>query len=88
MRDAEHAVARSQMLAGMRRVLGDERLLVRRCAWCERFSLGEGWMSQDELPQFVTRRAVDGATHTICPDCEARLVREGKSHAPGAAADR
>lgn len=80
VREADRAVARAHTLAAMHRVLG-ERLPVRRCAWCGRFSHGEEWMDEAELPRFVPKRAVDAATHTICPDCEARLVREGKSHA-------
>lgn len=64
----------------MRQVLG-EGLLVRRCAWCSRFSLGADWMEKDALPRFVPESAVEEATHTICPDCDERLVREGKSHA-------
>jgi hypothetical protein len=80
VKEAERIVARSRALATVRHVLG-ERQLVRRCAWCARFSLGEGWMAEDELPAFVPARAVEHATHTICPDCERRLVREGKSHA-------
>ncbi len=79
VREAEQVVARSQALTSMRRLLG-ERLLVRRCAWCGRFSLGEEWMSDGDLPRFVPEWMVDSATHTICPACEERLVREGKSH--------
>lgn len=79
-REAERVVARSQALASMRRVLGDESMLVRRCAWCNRFTLGDEWMAEAELPRFVPKRAVEEATHTICADCESRLVREGKSH--------
>lgn len=79
VREADRVVARSHALASMRRVLG-EGLLVRRCAWCNRFTLGEEWMSESDLPRFLPKRSVERATHTICPDCEARLVREGKSH--------
>lgn len=82
--EAERVVARSRALTSTRRVLGDERVLVRRCAWCERFSLGEQWTPQAAVPRFVPQRAIDGATHTICGDCETQLVREGKSHAYGA----
>lgn len=82
--EAEQAVARSHTLASMRHVLGERRLL-RRCAWCGRFTLGEGWVAEAELPGFVPKRAVEMATHTICPECEAQLVREGKSHALGEA---
>lgn len=78
--EAEQVVARSRALGSLRRVLGDE-LLLRRCAWCGRFSLDEEWLSPDRLPRFVPASAIEKATHTICPDCEQRLVREGKSHA-------
>jgi hypothetical protein len=77
--DAERVVAQSRALASMRRVLGDDRLLVRRCAWCERFTSDEEWMSEAKLPRFVPTGAIESATHTICPDCERRLAREGKS---------
>jgi hypothetical protein len=78
--DAERTVARARALASLRRVLGDTELLVRRCAWCGSFSLGGDWMPDSDLPQFVPASAVEAATHTICPRCEERLVREGKSH--------
>ena len=78
--EAERIVARSRALVSTRRVLGDEALLVRRCAWCARFSFGGQWMQEADLPRFVPKQAVEKATHTICPDCEERLVREGKSH--------
>ena len=81
--EAERTVARSLALKSMRRVLAEEELLVRRCAWCARFSLGEGWMEEGDLPRFVPQRAVESATHTICPECQTRLVREGKSHTVG-----
>ena len=80
LREAQQVVARSRTLTSVRHVLGDDQRLVRRCAWCGRFSLGEGWMAEAALPQFVPGRAIEGATHTICPDCDTRLVREGKSH--------
>lgn len=80
VQEAEQTVARSHALASMRHVLG-QQLLVRRCAWCSRFSFGGGWMGEAELPRFVPTSAIEEATHTICPDCEDRLVREGKSHA-------
>lgn len=86
--EAERVVARSRALTTMRRVLAEEGLLVRRCAWCGRFTAGDDWVREDELPRFVPKRASELATHTICTDCQARLAREGKSVSTAQASTR
>lgn len=76
--EAERSVARSRALVAMRRLIR-HGALVRRCAWCGRYSLSEEWMQRDELPGFVTARVLEDATHTICPDCERGLVAKSQS---------
>jgi hypothetical protein len=51
---------------------GDREGLLVRCAWCDRYSLGDEWMPADELPKGrgVERKLHDERiTDSICPDC-------------------
>jgi hypothetical protein len=72
--EAERAVERSATLRAARRLLR-ERMLLKRCAWCGRFSLGKGWQPLEQLPHFVPGLVREQATHGICPDCMHRLER-------------
>jgi len=77
--EAERAVERSRTLTRARSLVEPDAH-VSRCAWCGRAALGTRWLTPDELPAFVSRRALDGASHGICPDCVDELERDGRSH--------
>lgn len=53
---------------------------VTRCAWCGRARLGEEWISQRELADYVPLRVLEGATHGICWRCFDELQSSGASH--------
>jgi hypothetical protein len=51
------------------------RTLLRRCAWCDRFQVGDAWLHLEAIgggQQQITASLRERATHGICPDCFAR----------------
>lgn len=62
-------------LAATRREAQAGRTLLRRCAWCDRFQVGDVCLHLDAIgrgqPQITASLRVR-ATHGICPDCFAR----------------
>ena len=44
-----------------------------RCAWCERYRAGDGWIDLKAFEAFTETTRV---THGICNDCVARLEAE------------
>jgi hypothetical protein len=62
-----------------RLLVRERRRLVKRCAWCGRIELGDHWTSTTELPALLPREVRDRISHGICPDCLARLEREGQT---------
>ncbi len=77
VQEASAAAAWSERLLAARRLA--RGALPTRCAWCGRLALGRQWTPLDEAPAFLPRDVGDGASHTICPDCTARLEREGRT---------
>lgn len=74
--DARTTVGKSQVLAAAMRQLRDPRALLRRCAWCDRYAIGDVWLEADETPRFfdVERlKRTPGVTDSICPDCTRRV---------------
>ncbi|HZD87426.1 MAG TPA: hypothetical protein VE088_05425 [Gaiellaceae bacterium] len=78
--DAQRQVGQARRLVELCRI-ADGEIIVRRCAWCGRLSVGGEWTAPESLQGFVPPQAVDNATHSICPDCTDRLEHEGRSHA-------
>ena len=76
---AEAAVARARVVNDGLRLARDSQELMRRCAWCSRVALGGAWIDAEEAERLVGRRRTPEVSHTICPDCAERLVREHKS---------
>jgi hypothetical protein len=52
--------------------------LPRRCAWCERVSVGGQWIAARREGDAVLAHATS-TTHTICEDCVEKLRRSGLS---------
>jgi hypothetical protein len=75
---AEEAKAKSETLVAARRVVRDPAMMLRRCAWCGRISLGR-WTVVEEAPPFLPREMHGRTTHGICPDCLCRLERRGET---------
>ena len=48
------------------------------CSWCCRFFVGGRWLEVEEAAPLVDRDPSDfeAVTHTICPDCNAIMMRE------------
>ena len=65
------ALARPQELWAEARATLDERGLIARCAWCERFRLGDSWVDASEIGGTVD--PLEQTTHTICSLCDHRL---------------
>jgi hypothetical protein len=51
-------------------ITSDSELVV-RCAWCERIKTGDEWA---EVPEVQAMRLKRHHTHSICPDCFAKLT--------------
>lgn len=78
---AKETVARARALAEARRLARDPDRLLKRCAWCGRATLGGEWLEPEEAERLLAGRSgLPEVSHTICPDCSERLVRERKSH--------
>ncbi len=71
---ADHAAAAStrpdELWAEARATLA-RRGLIARCAWCERFRLGDAWVNASEIGG--TLDPLEDTTHTICSLCDHRL---------------
>lgn len=78
-RDADTAIARSEVVVSARRLVRDPAAMVKRCAWCGRLLLGRGWVPTEEVPQFVGSALDERTTHGICERCVRRLERDGVS---------
>jgi hypothetical protein len=74
------AIARSESLLAVRVLGRKHECLAKRCAWCGRLDLGDHWTPPDDVPAFLPRAARNRVTHGICPDCLARLERDGQTH--------
>jgi hypothetical protein len=46
--------------------------LITRCAWCDRYLVGDQWLRKEEVAAFL-RDDGSGVTHGICPDCFAQV---------------
>ena len=58
-----------------------DQLLVTRCAWCERYEVGNRWLPEKKIKTFLRGGDwMSDATHGICPDCVQSLRRRGLSH--------
>jgi hypothetical protein len=77
--EAHRAIARSEALTAARALVRDRHRLAKRCAWCGRLELGDHWTAPEELPAFLSSEVRDRISHGICPDCLARLEREGQT---------
>ena len=50
--------------------------LLRVCSWCSRFLDERGWLAVEHYVadhDLLERSVLPGISHTICPDCEARV---------------
>ena len=80
--------ADAQRIRSLAQILRDAhagRRLLRRCAWCERFEVGQEWLRLDAIGQGqhrITASLLEQATHGICPDCFER-ERERAAHRRG-----
>lgn len=55
---------------------GDQLLL--RCAWCQRFKIGDEWLYLDAVgdrEQRVAHRLLATCSHGICPSCFEKQTR-------------
>lgn len=52
-------------------------MLVRRCAWCERYAVAEEWVPEHEAVPAVAP-GDSRVSHGICPDCVDGLPRAGQ----------
>jgi hypothetical protein len=71
---SDHAVTpltRPQELWAEARTTLAQRGLIARCAWCERFRLGNSWVNASEIGGTVD--PLEQTTHTICSLCDHRL---------------
>jgi hypothetical protein len=62
-------------LAAVLRAAQAGRTLLRRCAWCGRFQIGDEWLHLEAIghgQQQITASLRAKATHGICPDCFAQ----------------
>lgn len=82
VRRASEAKTRAEeVTAQARRVLDFSRILtaarkgevsICRCAWCDRFKIGEEWLHLDAMgsgQQHIRGSLLRRASHGICPDC-------------------
>lgn len=69
--NAATASLRPQELWAEARATLAQRSLIARCAWCERFRLGDSWVNASEIGG--TLDLVEDTTHTICSLCDHRL---------------
>jgi hypothetical protein len=83
--DARRIAALAQLL----REANAGHVLLRRCAWCDRFEIGSEWLALDAVgsgEQHLTSSLRDQATHGICPECfdrvQAAAERTRKHHTP------
>lgn len=53
--------------------------LITRCAWCGRYAVDDGWLTEESVRAFVRPGDWRSMTHGICPDCFADLRRRGLS---------
>lgn len=73
--EAERLVDLSARIRSARR--GEVSIV--RCAWCERFKLGEEWLPLEAIgqgQQHVEAVLLGQATHGICPGCFRELQAE------------
>jgi len=74
----DHAAAASsrpeELWAEVRTTL-TQRGLIARCAWCERFRLGDSWVNASEIGGALD--PFEDTTHTICSLCDHRLRDAG-----------
>jgi hypothetical protein len=68
---AAEALPRPQELWAEARATLAERGLIARCAWCERYRLGDAWVSAAEIEGDLD--PIKDTTHTICSLCDHRL---------------
>lgn len=54
------------------------------CAWCKNIRNDEGYW--EKIEAYLRERSDAEFTHSICPDCEARLLATGEYRVPGTAA--
>jgi hypothetical protein len=82
MRRTVEANARAQSLRADARRISDlaqllrdahaSRILLTRCAWCQRLKVGDQWLHLEGVGEGQTRIATSlakNASHGICPDC-------------------
>jgi hypothetical protein len=73
--DARRIAALAQLL----RDANAGHVLLRRCAWCDRFEIGGEWLALDAVgsgEQHLTSTLRERATHGICPECFDRVQAE------------
>ena len=75
LESASETVEQSEVLAHLSEALVDDELL-RRCAWCGRYHIGERWLT---VAGPASPLRWGRLTHGICPDCVDNLRRSGKS---------
>ena len=46
---------------------------LRMCAWCRKIGVQDDWISADA---YLSRQLTTCTTHSICPECTAKLSRE------------
>ena len=68
---ASAASSRPEELWAEARATLAQRGLVARCAWCERFRLGNSWVDAAEIGGALD--PFEETTHTICSLCDQRL---------------
>jgi hypothetical protein len=62
-------------LAQTLRDANEGRVVLVRCAWCERLQVGEEWLRLEAIgggQQWIASSLRDQATHGICPRCYER----------------
>lgn len=68
-RPVAHEEARRREILGEAMKLLRERRMIRRCAWCGRYSLGTIWLDESEIPAVVQPVEGVNVTHGICELC-------------------
>jgi hypothetical protein len=88
VRRASEATTHSEeVMAHARRVLQLSRILraardgevaICRCAWCDRFKVGDEWLHLDDIgrgQQHIRTTLLKRASHGICPECFDEQIR-------------
>jgi len=78
----ERIEAREALRLAQERELQQLRGLIPICAWCRKVREDGGFWTQVEV--YISRRSQADFTHSICPDCQARM-QEGEAAPPAAA---